>query len=656
MSVRKFNAKLGVVAVATAGLALTAMGTAHADVPNPIGGGEKYFDLSNSGFSATGTISSGALVGVGSDTTQFMMGDLAEAYNSSKSVTAGAAGSITSLSSCAVPASGASTLTSCVSAGQNFPETFPVGGSIVSGTPATGQIAKNAVPLAGSSGAGANALDGTSIADAPQIAFGRGSGTKNTTTLDNLPYAVDQLVTVVSNKVASNAPATITLGELAGIYQGTYTNWAQLGGKNAPIHAYYISDPSSGTYQFFGKQLDSEMGLTNPTASNAPFPSYQQLGTESATTAFVSDVDLNGNVIKEHDPSAIQSDPDAITAMSYSRVVLSAEQNGGSTTDISKAVIKPLGGYVADRAVYNFVRNYSLMSTTSKGQAALQGVPIDWISNIPQSAFASGGAYDTTNATKNPTGETFAQYTTNNIEASLFGASGYVCGSAAKSIIEREGFFQLTSATCGKPVTADPQLDATDMPALSGVDSAATLPAAGTAGTTTLSAKIVSKSVSATGTPSGSVTFSLIPVAKPPVKTVAGGSVVGTLDASGTATVTIPATVPTGDYQVAVAYTGDSKYQGTWTDFHVAGAAQPTPATIHVTGKAVTTTPPPVKTPPNTKLIQAQKHLAKDKKALTKAKKAAKKAHGAKKKQLNKKVAKLKKAVKKDQKAVKKAR
>lgn len=633
MSVRKISARLAVVAVAAAGLSATMLGPAQATIPSPTDGQEKYYDLSNSGVLKNASIQAGALIGVGSDTIQFLDGDIAEAYNSTNSLAPGSAGALTSLSACQAPGTtvgsgstavtaGPSTLTSCVSSG-NFSETFPTSGS--------------SVKLAGSSGSGANALDGgagagTTATALPDVAFARGSGTKNTGTLDDLPFAVDQLVAVVSNNVPSNAPATITLNELAGIYSGIYTNWAQLGGHNAPIHAYYINDPSSGTYQFFGKQLESEEGKST---SDSGVAAYAQHGTEGQSTSFVSNVDLSGNPIKEHDPSAIESDPDAITAMSYSRIKLSAAENGGTPA------VKQLGGYIADRAVYTFLRDWNKMApenaTTWPTTGALAGVNPDWVTNVP--------------AALQP-----ADYATNNLETKFFGAwntqtntGGLFCNPAEKSIIEQEGFFQLDPSVCGKPVTSDPTLTAADMPAISKVSGA--LPATGTQGSTQISAAVAPKS--GTGTPTGSVTFSFIPVNAPGAGANAGGSVTATLS-GGVATATIPASVPSGTYQVAATYSGDSSFQPGWTDYDVTGGSAPVPSTIVIgTPKTTTTTTTPPPSTTTKPLTKEQKKLAKDKKALKKAKKAYKKAHGAKKTKLKKKIAKLKKAIKKDKKLIK---
>jgi ABC-type phosphate transport system substrate-binding protein len=51
-------------------------------------------------------------------------------------------------------------------------------------------------------------------------------------------------------QATTNAPATLTTAQLAAIYNCTDTNWSQVGGANAPIHA-FIPQSGSGTRSFF---------------------------------------------------------------------------------------------------------------------------------------------------------------------------------------------------------------------------------------------------------------------------------------------------------------------------------------------------------------------------------------------------------------------
>jgi ABC-type phosphate transport system substrate-binding protein len=62
-----------------------------------------------------------------------------------------------------------------------------------------------------------------------------------------------------SAQATTNAPKTLTSAQLAAIYNCTDTNWNQVGGKNAPIHA-FIPQSGSGTRSFFL----SAIGVANP--------------------------------------------------------------------------------------------------------------------------------------------------------------------------------------------------------------------------------------------------------------------------------------------------------------------------------------------------------------------------------------------------------
>lgn len=55
-------------------------------------------------------------------------------------------------------------------------------------------------------------------------------------------------IAVITNQ--ANAVTTLTLDQLANIYNGTYTNWNQVGGADRAI-VLYGRQPTSGTYQYF---------------------------------------------------------------------------------------------------------------------------------------------------------------------------------------------------------------------------------------------------------------------------------------------------------------------------------------------------------------------------------------------------------------------
>jgi ABC-type phosphate transport system substrate-binding protein len=64
-----------------------------------------------------------------------------------------------------------------------------------------------------------------------------------------------------STQAVTNAPVRLSPAQITGIYQCRFTNWRQVGGKNAPIKA-FIPQTGSGTRAFFLKAI----GLTTPGA------------------------------------------------------------------------------------------------------------------------------------------------------------------------------------------------------------------------------------------------------------------------------------------------------------------------------------------------------------------------------------------------------
>ncbi|WP_435741927.1 Ig-like domain repeat protein [Nocardioides sp. SYSU DS0663] len=141
--------------------------------------------------------------------------------------------------------------------------------------------------------------------------------------LQNFPFALDTLVMAVSGSAPSNAPATLTKDQIVDIYDGTVTNWSQLGGKPGVI-APKIPQAGSGTRSFFVSQLKS--------ANN---------GVDVQLAASVAEV-------QEHDDTTIKNDPNAVAPFSEGRAGLL-----GSTLRLES-------GFRADRALYNVVRGTDL--------------------------------------------------------------------------------------------------------------------------------------------------------------------------------------------------------------------------------------------------------------------------------------------------------
>ena len=271
MHARAFLTGLATFAVALSVLALTAAPAAAVYIPDP--DDTTY----RPGVAAD-------LIGVGSGTTQRVVKGLANAFNA----TAPAA-KIVSYS-----ATGGGTL--------DLPDassiTRPVG-----------------------SGAGKDLLHGAT--DNTNIDFARSSSAQSSAEtadgLQSFPFAVDTLIMVKSGSVASHAPASLTIAQILDIYQGTVTNWNQVGGTAGTIKP-LIPQSGSGTLSFFTDQLTAANGGVPPVIVATP--------------------------VTEHDPAPIMNDADAIAPFSLAK----------KSTLANPAVVTTEPGFNADRAVYNVVR------------------------------------------------------------------------------------------------------------------------------------------------------------------------------------------------------------------------------------------------------------------------------------------------------------
>jgi ABC-type phosphate transport system substrate-binding protein len=244
MKVRTFTAGIGAAALAVSGLALGAAGPAAADpgfVPGP-----------------------NDIVGVGSDTIEFVVQNLADSWNS----TGTPAYKVASWN-----ATGSATITPRLGAAD--------------------------VPRPNGSGSGKATLFGAGNNTA--INFARSSSSLSTTeaaALTQFPFAVDGLKLAVSGQQASHAPTSITAAQMVKIYDGTYTHWNQIPGNAAGSTAAIkpmTPQSGSGTRSFFESELKAANG--------------------GVAVTYGADVTF----VQEHDPSLIQNDPDAIAPFSTAR-------------------------------------------------------------------------------------------------------------------------------------------------------------------------------------------------------------------------------------------------------------------------------------------------------------------------------------------------
>ena len=156
------------------------------------------------------------------------------------------------------------------------------------------------------------------------------SATEVSSGLQAVPFAVDGLKLAVA-KGATHAPATISAADMVKIYNGTYTNWNQLGGTAGVIKA-YIPQSGSGTRSFFEAQLKA--ANANVTVVIAP----------SILTS------------QEHDASIF--DPADATYGAAAIDAVAPFSTGRAT--FSPTLVKLEGGFSAQRALYNVVRSADL--------------------------------------------------------------------------------------------------------------------------------------------------------------------------------------------------------------------------------------------------------------------------------------------------------
>jgi ABC-type phosphate transport system substrate-binding protein len=341
MSVRKIGAKVGVAGLAASAIGLAVIAPAMAAYTSAASNGD-YLPEGSSGatFSSPNgvavTPATTDLVGVGSDTIQFAVGDLAKAYNA----TAGSAGH--KLASYGAGA---------VDPGTLYP---------VSTTASTIKLADGSTPTRpNGSGAGLNALQSTT--DLAGVAFARtssgpedtGSQTVNghTNGLVWYPFAVDTLVAATAP--GGNAPAALTGAQILSIYKGDVTNWSQLGGKDGAIAA-LIPQASSGTGKFFISQLTKLNG-----------------GVALANSGKGVGVDTDDKIpgtnksVQEHDPTVLKNDPNAIVAFSAGRAAF-----------FGSSLVKVESGWKADRAVYSVLRSKDTSGKAQDNSAWFAATPL----------------------------------------------------------------------------------------------------------------------------------------------------------------------------------------------------------------------------------------------------------------------------------------
>jgi ABC-type phosphate transport system substrate-binding protein len=230
-----------------------------------------------------------------------------------------------------------------------------------------------------------------------------------------------------SAQATTNAPATLTTAQLAAIYNCTDTNWSQVGGANAPIHA-FIPQSGSGTRAFFlgaigiatpGSCVSDDNGLLEENEGVNPVLKDPDAIFPYSTGKFIAE--------KFHSDLCITKSTCAPNASGIVCKHTPGKNLFGCDTHGTMALKKINGVAPTTGSGANTVINGSFPATFQR--IVFEVVPFDpsTTDHIPGSeAGAPGGV---------------------NLEA-LFGASGFTCSNAkAKTDLKNYGF--LVTPLCG---------------------------------------------------------------------------------------------------------------------------------------------------------------------------------------------------------------
>ena len=77
-----------------------------------------------------------------------------------------------------------------------------------------------------------------------------------------IPVALDGISMIVNPYLYDNNITTLTLGQLKALYNGSITNWKDLGGPDTPALVYGRNN-TSGTYAFFQQNVLNNQNYTD---------------------------------------------------------------------------------------------------------------------------------------------------------------------------------------------------------------------------------------------------------------------------------------------------------------------------------------------------------------------------------------------------------
>ena len=262
------------------------------------------------------------------------------------------------------------------------------------------------------SGAGRDALKASIIAGDGCIDIARSSGAprpigpaagQDPASFEYYAYALDA---VGWTSASSLAPANLSLSQLRGIYNCTFTNWSQVGGGSGPIKRYY-PQPGSGTRSFFQSEV---LGFDPFTFSSGSCPLPTEIQENEGLGIFLNG-DLqtavfpysganfsamaNGTIPDQRAGQTMRNlDGQNITFNNGSQTVLATpEHTGDPNAPVRETNVRlnnPAPPYVGIRYVFNVTDN-----TARSYQSALRYIGFDNVANGSTSPLC-GGAYAST--------------------------------------------------------------------------------------------------------------------------------------------------------------------------------------------------------------------------------------------------------------------
>jgi hypothetical protein len=466
------------------------------------------------------TPSSTDLVGVGSDTIEIVMHDVANAYNATAAASTGRIASFA-----AAPK-----------------ENITIRDGV-------------SIERPNGSGSGKNALYGTT--NQAGVSFARSSSTLSAAEISaglrQYAFAVDGLRLAVSNATATHAPSTITAADMVNIYNGTYKTWGQIPGYDGTTPSATIKpfqpQAGSGTLSFFTAQLTAANGGVAVTVASSV------------------------GVSQEHDPATIQNDPDAIAPFSTARAkslsssvklvrgfqARRAVYNVVRSADVENAKIASVfgaNGYLCSEAAKPVIEaagfDQLATSATAGGQCGVATQAAVSLPFVTSSVVATETSLSASSVASTVTLK--ADVSGNNIAAGnvVFKQAGSTVGTVAvnaqsSASLTLNGVAKGAQTYTASFVPANSKFTASDSLPTTVKVVAASAVTLGAGGKTYGVAGTIPVTVTSGGAPAaGTVSVNI------------GGSVTNVALSNGSAAIGVPATLGAGAYPVTVAYSGDA--------------------------------------------------------------------------------------------------